>query len=116
MMTAVTLDIPEHLLPLLETIGDELPLVLEMGTSRLAPVSIKAYMEVVDFLVQEPPPQLIAGFRFSDEVEARISELLEKNHDDRLNTAEEVELERLSLREEQLLLLKAKAFGELSKK
>jgi len=115
MMTTVTLDIPEYLLPLLDTIGDELPLVLEMGTSRFAPVSTKAYMEAVDFLVQEPTPKLIAKFRFSDEVEARISELLEKNRDGRLSKAEEVELDRLSLLEEQLQLLKAKALVELNK-
>jgi hypothetical protein len=111
-MTTITLDIPEHLLPLLDTIDDELPIVLEMGMSRLAPVSIKAYMEAIDFLTQDPTPEMMARFHFSEDVEARIHELLEKNRDDRLSMAEEVELERLGQLEEQLQLVKAKALTE----
>ena len=34
-MATITLEVPEELLPLLETIGDRLALVLEMGASRL---------------------------------------------------------------------------------
>jgi len=109
-MTTITLDIPENLLPLIETIGDELPLVLEMGASRLAPVSTKAYMETIAFLTQYPSPQMISAFRFSDEVETRIHELLEKNRTDKLSKAEEVELDRLSQLEEQLQLVNRNIF------
>lgn len=108
-MTTITLEIPEHLLPLLDAIGEELPLVLEMGASRLAPVSTKAYMETIEFLIQSPTPKMISEFRFSDEIETRINELVEKNRAGTLSVAEEVELERLSQLEEQLQLLKAKS-------
>jgi hypothetical protein len=113
-MTTITLEVPEHLAHTLNEIGDQLPLVLEMGISRYAPLSTKAYVEAITFLTQDPQPAELAAFRFSDEVENRISELLEKNRNDTLSKAEEVELERLSLLEEQLQLVKAIALAKLN--
>ncbi|WP_420645698.1 hypothetical protein [Candidatus Leptofilum sp.] len=113
-MTTITLEVPEHLAQTLKGIGDQLPLVLELGVSRFAPLSTKAYVEAITFLTQEPSPSQLATFRFSDDVEKRISELLEKGRNDQLSKAEEVELERLSLLEEQLQLVKANALTKLS--
>lgn len=111
-MTTVTIDIPEHLIPLINSIGTELPLVLEMGMSRLAPVSTKAYMEAIALLTQNPNPKAIAEFRFSENVESRIGTLLEKNRADLLTKSEEVELDRLIQLEEQLQIVKAKDITE----
>jgi hypothetical protein len=108
-MKTVTLELPDHLIPLVESIGNQLGLVLEMGMSRLAPVSTRAYMEAVEFLTSDPTTDEIAGFRFSSDVESRISELLDKNSEGALSQGEEIELDRLSRLEEQLQLLKARA-------
>ena len=108
-MTTITLDIPDHLAHALNDVRDQLPLILEMGISRFAPLSTQAYREAIGFLTQEMTPKQIASFRFSDEVQARVSDLLAKNRHDSLSQAEEVELERLSQLEEQLQLIKAKA-------
>ncbi|MCA9950234.1 MAG: hypothetical protein KDE48_11355 [Anaerolineales bacterium] len=113
-MTTVTIDIPEHLIPLINSIGTELPLVLEMGMSRLAPVSTKAYMEAVALLTQHPDPKTVAEFRFSEDVESRIVSLLERNRADQITKSEEVELDRLIQLEEQLQIVKAKAQIELN--
>jgi hypothetical protein len=80
-----------------------------MGISRFAPLSTQAYREAIGFLAQEMTPEQIASFRFSEEVQVRVSDLLNKNRNDSLSKAEEVELERLSQLEEQLQLIKAKA-------
>lgn len=114
-MTTVTMDIPEHLVSVLNEFSDQLPLILELGVSRLAPVSTQAYMEAVALFAQNPTPQGIADFRFSPEVESRIQVLLEKNGEDELSKAEEVELERLSHLEGQLQLVKARALVQLRK-
>ena len=108
-MKTITLDVPESLVPLIDSLGSQLTLVLEMGMSRFAPLSTKAYMETVEFLTGSPSAQQVAGFAFSDDVEARIAELLQKNSEGTLSKAEDVELERLSRLEEQLQLLKARA-------
>ncbi len=114
-MKTVTLDIPENLIQTINEIGDQLPVVLEMGMSRYAPLSTQAYREAISFLAQELPPEEIVNFRFSDEIENRISQLLEKNNAGHLSQAEEVELERLSQLEEQLQLAKANALLKLNK-
>ena len=114
-MTTITLEIPERLAPIVAELGDQLTLVLEMGVSRLAPISLKAYAEAVDFLTQEPTPEDIAAFRFSEEIEVRIGELLSKNDDGELSLAEEVELDRFGRLEERLQLVKARALAELNR-
>lgn len=114
-MTTITLDIPDHLASIIDEHGEQLPLIIEMGMSRYAPLSTKAYTEAVDFLTQEPSPKELAAFRFSDEVEARINDLLDKNRTNRLSKAEEIELIRLSHLEEQLQLVKATAISKLPK-
>lgn len=114
-MATVTLEVPDDLLPLLETIGDRLALVLEMGASRFAPVSTQAYIEVVQFLAREPEPAAVASFRFSDDVERRIATLLTKNRQGTLSKAEDIELDRLIQLEENVQLLKARAFASISR-
>ena len=114
-MTTVTVEIPEHLVPVLNEFSNQLPLILELGVSRLAPVSTQVYMEAVALFTQNPTPQVVADFRFSPDVEARIQALLDKNGEDELSKAEEVELERLSHLEGQLQVIKARALAQLHK-
>ncbi|MEM7538736.1 MAG: hypothetical protein AAF639_41625 [Chloroflexota bacterium] len=71
-MTTITLDVPEYTLPLLNSIDNQLPLVLELVLSRLAPVSTLAYMETVALFVQMTSSETIANFRFSGDVQNRI--------------------------------------------
>ena len=101
---------------MLNSVGDQLPLVLELGLSRLAPVSTLAYMEAATLFVQMPSAETIANFRFSDEVQSRITTLLAKNKRDELTRADEVELDRLTQPEGQLQLVKAKALVSLHQK
>jgi hypothetical protein len=114
-MTTITIEIPDHLIHTINNMGDQFPVILEMGISRYAPLSTQAYREAIAFLTQELPLERVASFRFSDEVEIRISELLEKNNNGQLTQAEEVELERLSQLEEQLQLVKATALTKLNR-
>ena len=77
-MKTVTLDIPDTLINAVNEIGDQLPVVLEMGMSRYAPLSTQAYREAISFLTQELSPEETAGFRFSDDIENIVGELLGK--------------------------------------
>lgn len=115
-MTTITIEVPDYLIQAVNNIGEQLPVVLEMGMSRYAPLSTQAYREAVAFLAQEElSPEEVIAFRFSDQVERRINELLEINNNDQLSQAEEVELERLSQLEEQLQLVKATALAKLNR-
>ena len=66
-------------------------------------------MEAVALFAEKPSPQAIAAFHFSEEIEARIETLLDKNGEDKLSKADEIELTRLSQFEGQLQLIKARA-------
>ena len=112
-MTTITIDVPDHVVHLIKEVGEQLPLIIEMGMSRLAPVSTQAYMEAVSLFAQNPTPELLTAFRFSSAVEDRIDDLLERNEDGLLSQAEQVELERLSHLEGQLQLVKTKAIAKL---
>lgn len=112
-MTTITIDVPDHVAHMIHDIGEQLPLVIEMGMSRLAPVSTQAYMEALTLFAQNPSHELLAAFRFSPTVEDRINDLVERNEDGLLSQAEQVELERLSYLEGQLQLVKAKALATL---
>ncbi|MCL4805815.1 MAG: hypothetical protein KJ046_16070 [Anaerolineae bacterium] len=114
-MTTITLEIPDHLATVVHELGDQLSLVLEMGVSRLAPLSTRAYMEAVELLTQAPTPEAIVAFRFSDEIETRIDDLLSRTDDGELSLAEEIELDRFSQLEERLQLVKARALAELKR-
>jgi hypothetical protein len=113
-MTTITLDIPDHLAPIVTELGDQLSLVLELGLSRLAPISTKAYSEAVTLLTQAPTPEAIIAFRFSEEIETRVSDLLDRSDEGNLSLAEEVELDRFGRLEEQLQLVKARVLVELN--
>ncbi|MEZ4665021.1 MAG: hypothetical protein R2911_46435 [Caldilineaceae bacterium] len=112
-MTTITIDVPEHVANLIHDVGEQLPLVIEMGVSRLAPVSTQAYMEALALFAQNPSQELLATFQFSSTVEERINDLVERNEDGLLSQAERVELDRLSYLEGQLQLVKARALAAL---
>lgn len=112
-MTTITIDVPDHTAHLIHIIGEQLPLIIEMGMSRLAPVSTQAYMEAISLFAQNPTPELLATFRFSPKVEEQIEDLLERNENGFLSQAEQVELERLSHLEGQLQIVKAQALARL---
>jgi hypothetical protein len=86
-----------------------------MGASRLASLSTQAYREALALLTQDVTVEAIISFRFSEEVEQRISHLLEQNREAQLTQAEQVDFERLSQLEEQMQLVKANALLKLSK-
>ena len=108
-MASITIEVPDQLANVFNDYGDQLPIIIEMGMSRLAPLSTKAYMEAIELLTQSPSLEKIAQFRFSAEIETRIGELLEKNASDQLSKAEAVELDRLVQLEEQLQIVKTNA-------
>lgn len=69
----------------------------------------------MQFLAREPEPAAVAGFRFSDDVERRITTLLVKNQQGSLNRAEDIELDRLVQLEENIQILKARAIATISR-
>ena len=73
-----------------------------------------AYLELVDFLAAGTTPEALVRFRPSEEVQRRVSELIEGRHKGVLSAEEESELEDFLQLEHILILAKAQARRHLS--
>jgi uncharacterized protein with von Willebrand factor type A (vWA) domain len=80
------------------------------------PAERKSYDEVVDLFARGASPAEILAFRPSDEMQARVRELLERNSADELTEAEAAELECFGEVEHFMQLIKIKAREYLKSK
>jgi len=71
------------------------------------------YQEVLDFLIGRPTSQQIIGFRVSNQSQARLQSLLQKNRDAVLSPAETSELNLYEQLDTLMGLLKVKALKAL---
>jgi hypothetical protein len=92
-MAQITIEVPDSLAEQLAAVKDRLPEVLTRGLQHTPLLSSDVYRYVVDFLASNPSPEAIVNFRPTPEIQARISELLEKNREAQLTPAEAAELE-----------------------
>ena len=72
------------------------------------------YLELVDFLAAGTTPESLVRFRPSEEIQRRVSELIEGRHNGVLSSEEESELEDFLQLEHILILAKAQARRHLS--
>jgi hypothetical protein len=88
----VTLDIPEELATRLNSLGDKIPQILELGLRELntsSPTGFSGIASVLEFLAQLPTPEEIILLRPSVALQAEINQLLEKNRSSSLTPEEE---------------------------
>ena len=69
--------------------------------------------EVLDFLVSAPAPAQIVAFHASEQAQARLRMLLERNQDGILTEPEKAELDEMSQVEHFFTLIKARAMKVL---
>lgn len=117
-MTTITLDVPQELAEELQTVNDELPELLLMAlqirqlTSKSSWSSVATspvFSEMLDFLAGGPTPQEIIDFKVSPVAQSRLEELLEKNRESQLSSAEASELDTFQQVNHIFILLKARA-------
>jgi len=71
--------------------------------------SLKVYEEVVDFIAAGTTPQNVIAFRPSDAAQARVEDLLAREKDGELSSAERSELDHYLQLEHLMRLAKARA-------
>ena len=100
-MTTITLEVSDQVASDLESIGSELPLLLNITRQLLRPASetgahstpiYRAYKQLFDFLALDPSPERIQAFVVSPAAQARVEELLDKHGEDELTAEEKAEL------------------------
>jgi hypothetical protein len=115
-MAELTIQIPDELAQRLEPIRNRLPeLLTQLLETTNPPPNIPAvYTEVLDLLIKRPTPQEIAAFKVSSQAQSRLQTLLDKNRQATLTEAETAELDVYQQLEHLMILLKARAYAELS--
>ena len=92
-MAQITIEVPDSLAERLAPVRDRLPELLAHGLDQLSPVPTEVYREILDFLTNNPSPQAIIDFKFSQSVQERISQLLDKSRENALTEEESAELD-----------------------
>lgn len=128
-MAELTIQVPDELAERLQPLQNRLPELLKQlldsmpastGTDMLPNFTNPTahppvYVEVLDFLISRPTPGEIATFKVSEEAQARLREVLDKNREAKLNETEVAELDLYEQLDRLMTLLKAKAYSELRK-
>ncbi len=118
MLASVTFDIPEELALRLDPLRDQLSRILELGLREFSATpesGFEGIAEVLEFLAGLPEPQEIIALRPSPALQARMSELLEKNRTTGLTPEEQQEWEHYQYLEHLVRIAKAKAYAKLNK-
>lgn len=77
------------------------------ATAELSPT----YLEVLDFLVARPTSEQLLTFKVSEQSQARLQALLQKNRDTSLNPSEMAELNVYEQLDALMTLLKVRAYA-----
>lgn len=112
----VTLDLPEELAADLSHFPDQSASIVAAGLREVnIPVGgqFHGLAQVLDKLAELPTPQEVLALRPSDELQARIGELLAKNRDMGLDTIEKAEWQRYEAVEHLVRMAKARARSRL---
>ncbi len=111
-MSPILLEVPDELAQRLRPLADRLPRILELGLREMnasAQPGFTGAAEVLEFLAGLPTPEEILTLRPSEALQARVSDLLEKNRTGGLPPAEEQEWEQYQYLEHLVRMAKAKA-------
>ena len=120
----IILEVPDRLGEKLQLLGDRLPealvsvaLVEDRALQELTFAETIPYQDdrqIVELLASQPSPEVILAILPTPALQARMSELLDRNKSGTLSRSEEVELDRYLLLEHWVRLAKAHAYKHLS--
>lgn len=114
-MSAITLDLPDDLAERLRSLADRLPRVLALGIHELdaSPSQFAGTSEVLEFLATLPSPEETLALRPSPKLQARMTELLEKNRTSGLTPEEREEIRHYEYAEHLVRMAKGRALAKL---
>jgi hypothetical protein len=114
----ITIDISENLANRLTPLKDNIPLLLELGLREFNATALfgfKGAAEVLEFLARQPTPEETMALRPSEDLQAQINALLDKNRNEGLTPTEEQQWEQYQYLEHLVRIAKAKAYSKLNK-
>ncbi len=119
-MAQLTIEIPDALLPELEQVRSQLPMLLTqwIKASRVVQPEVQqtASQEVLSFLMRQPMPQDILSFKVSDVAQLRLKLLLDRNRENELSEDESLELNGYEQLDQLMQMLKIRAYSVMQQK
>jgi len=112
-MAQITIEVPDSLAEQLAPVRDRLPEMLARGLDEPSPPLTEVYRYVLEFLASNPSAEALLDFTLTPAMQARISELLEKNRSGQLTPAESTELDEYVRIDNLVSLLKTRTFRTL---
>lgn len=112
----VTLELPDELAADLRPFEHQSASIIAAGLREVKTSGSNQFhglSQLLEKLAELPTPQEVLSFRPSSELQARMSELLQKNREKGLDSEEEAEWQRYELLEHLVRLAKAKAVAKL---
>ncbi len=109
----ITLEVTDRLGERLQKLGDRLPELLDrvlQEFSPLDPIVFQDDRQIIELLASQPSPDEILALRPTPALQARMSDLLERNKLGTLSRQEETELDRYLFLEHLVRLAKAHAY------
>lgn len=104
-MPTVTIDVPEDVSRMLAMAGERLPDLLRRSLQEpMMPAHVYRY--ILDFLARQPSAQEVAAFAPSDEMTARVQELVARSKHGKLTPSETAELDEYGRLEHLMILIK----------
>ena len=114
----IILEVPDRLGEKLQQLGDQLSETLDRLLQDIPTTETISYQDdrqIVELLASQPSPEAILAIRPTPALQARMSELLERNKSGSLSRTEEAELDRYLLLEHWVRLAKTHAYKQLQK-
>jgi hypothetical protein len=114
-MATITLDLPDDLVERLRARADRLPRILALGIHEMdaSPSQFAGTSEVLEFLATRTSPEDTLALRPSPRLQARMTELLEKNRTAGLTAEEREEIRHYEYAEHLVRMAKGRALVKL---
>jgi hypothetical protein len=112
-MAQITIEVPERLGERLDEVKARLSKKLALWPEPYPPPITEVYGYVLKFLVNVPSPAAVLKFKMTKAMRERISELLEKNREEKLTPTESAELDEYGHINRCISLLKARALRDV---
>lgn len=112
-MPTITIEVSDELSDMIARAGDRLPELLERSLQQpVLPAHV--YRHVLDFLASRPSPQDITTFGPTPEMTERLRDLVRRQADGEITTAEMAELDEYERLEHLMVMIKSNTFHHLT--
>jgi hypothetical protein len=112
----IILEVPDSIGERLQQLGDHLPEILVRALQEVPTADATLFQDdrlIIELLASQPSPEEILALRPTPTLQARLSELLERNKAGTLSRQDESELDRYLFLEHLVRLAKAHAYKRL---